>query len=61
MPKEEVRFSPNFLTRKQAPTPTEKNTKTAKATKRANTKSKEGKYVAKVVDGVKYMVLSRKL
>lgn len=36
----------------------EKNTKTSRLTKRVNTKvSKNGKYVTKVVDGVKYMVL----
>lgn len=32
----------------------EKNTKTAKSTKRAQ---KKGKYEVKIVDGVKYMVL----
>jgi hypothetical protein len=35
---------------------TEKNTKTAKSTKRAEKKG-DGKYVVKIVDGVKYMVL----
>lgn len=34
----------------------EKNVKTAKSTKRANNKV-DGKYVVKIVDGVKYMVL----
>jgi phosphomannomutase len=38
----------------------EKNTKTTKSTKRAVDKTKSssnGKYVTKIVDGVKYMVL----
>ena len=35
---------------------TEKTSKNDKATKRANNKS-NGKYVTKIVDGVKYMVL----
>ena len=36
----------------------EKNTKTSRSTKRANTKVRQnGKYVTKVVDGVKYMIL----
>ncbi len=35
---------------------TEKSSKNVKATKRANNKS-NGKYVTKIVDGVKYMVL----
>jgi hypothetical protein len=34
----------------------EKNVKTAKSTKRAEKKG-DGKYVVKIVDGVKYMVL----
>lgn len=34
----------------------EKNVKTAKSTKRANNKV-DGKYVVKIVNGVKYMVL----
>ena len=34
----------------------EKSTKNVNATKRANNKS-NGKYVTKIVDGVKYMVL----
>ena len=37
---------------------TEKNTKTARSTKRASKKvSDSGKYTVKIVDGVKYMVL----
>lgn len=39
---------------------TEKNTKTARSTKRATKKAKSsgnGKYTVKIVDGVKYMVL----
>ena len=35
---------------------TEKNVKTAKSTKKAENKV-DGKYVVKIVDGVKYMVL----
>lgn len=36
----------------------EKTQKTARSTKRANKKVKEdGKYITKIVDGVKYMVL----
>ena len=37
----------------------EKNTKTAKSTKRASNKASKdnSKYITKVVDGVKYMVL----
>lgn len=36
----------------------EKTQKTARSTKRANGKVKDsGKYVTKIVDGVKYMVL----
>lgn len=37
----------------------EKNTKTAKSTKRAekSVKKKGGKYEVKIVDGVKYMIL----
>jgi len=36
----------------------EKNTKTAKSTKRSQSKAKDqGKYMVKIVDGVKYMVL----
>jgi hypothetical protein len=36
----------------------EKTQKTARSTKRANKKVKEdGKYMTKIVDGVKYMVL----
>ena len=37
---------------------TEKNTKTSRSTKRSNEKVKDqGKYMVKIVDGVKYMVL----
>jgi hypothetical protein len=37
---------------------TEKNVKTAKSTKRSQGKTKDqGKYMVKIVDGVKYMVL----
>jgi hypothetical protein len=37
---------------------TEKNLKTSRSTKRSETKTKDqGKYVTKIVDGVKYMVL----
>jgi hypothetical protein len=37
---------------------TEKNTKTARSTKRSQGKTKDqGKYMVKIVDGVKYMVL----
>ena len=37
---------------------TEKNTKTARSTKRSNNNTKDqGKYMVKIVDGVKYMVL----
>ena len=37
---------------------TEKNTKTSRSTKRSNDKIKDqGKYMVKIVDGVKYMVL----
>jgi hypothetical protein len=37
---------------------TEKNTKTSRSTKRSNEKVKgQGKYMVKIVDGVKYMVL----
>jgi hypothetical protein len=36
----------------------EKNLKTSRSTKRSETKTKDqGKYVTKIVDGVKYMVL----
>jgi hypothetical protein len=35
----------------------EKSTKTARSTKKANSKATSGKYVTKIVDGVKYMVL----
>jgi len=38
----------------------EKSTKTAKTTKEAKTKAKsqdQGKYIVKIVDGVKYMIL----
>ena len=36
----------------------EKNTKTARSTKRSEKKVKDGcKYTVKIVDGVKYMVL----
>jgi hypothetical protein len=37
---------------------TEKNIKTAKSTKRSEKKIKDnGKYIIKIVDGVKYMIL----
>jgi len=37
---------------------TEKNVKTSRSTKRSNDKIKDqGKYMVKIVDGVKYMVL----
>ena len=37
---------------------TEKNAKTARSTKRSNNNTKDqGKYMVKIVDGVKYMVL----
>lgn len=37
----------------------EKNTKTSRSTKRAKSKVQkgDGKYITKIVDGVKYMVL----
>jgi len=37
---------------------TEKNVKTSRSTKRSNDKiNDQGKYMVKIVDGVKYMVL----
>ena len=60
--KEEVRYSINEII-KQKFGESEKNVKTAASTKRAKRKvsKKGGKYVSKVVDGVKYMVLNDKL
>lgn len=35
----------------------EKNIKTSRSTKRATNKASSGKYIVKIVDGVKYMIL----
>jgi hypothetical protein len=48
------RFSPRAVAADRMGTTTEKNQKTARATKRANQK---GKYETRVVNGVKYMTL----
>lgn len=51
------RFSKNELLRQKFGEK-EKNVKTSRSTKRANSKvSQNSKYITKVVDGVKYMVL----
>ena len=51
------RFSMNQVIKNKFGEP-EKNVKTAKSTQRSNNKTKDnGKYIVKIVDGVKYMIL----